>query len=1316
VSPPSLATSNRISAHRTVSAQVRLRQLGQLAVLALSYFLLAQLSRLVTLHELGVCPVWLPAGIALAAVLLRGPAMLPGVAIGALADDLARFTPLAAALGIAAAVTVAAAAGALLLRRLDSFDPALDRPRHVVSLIGVGATVAPFVAAAGGVCALVAARIVPATEALPAAALWASGDALGVLLLTTLVLAWKGRRADSAAASASRLPWLLCALQVLVVAGIFLLPPARLGTAAAALITLPLAAILSVLLPLRGVAVMNCALCAASTGATIFGTGPFTGASPGENLAGLSIYNLVVCSTTLVVAALALERQRIADELTGSLERFRGLTALSADWYWEQDEHLRFTYFSPAVSPRFGVDPTTALGRTRFELPVEWQSEQARQQHMRDLDQRLPFHELLLKRTGDAGEPRYFRVSGEPVFGRGGRFRGYRGVTHDVTEVTLGAEALRASEMRFRSLVKLSNDWFWEQDETFRFTRMEGSADHQYVPRFEAFIGKYRWDFPWANMTEEDWAAHKRLLTAHRSFRDMELIGPDNAGQPFHILVSGEPVFDAHGRFRGYRGTSRDITAMRRAERRTQRLSDLYATLSEANQAIIHSDSPERLYQEICRLAIEYGHFVFCRITIIDADSGTLETAAQAGEDRSGLARLRVSLDPSLPEGQGPASDVLRSGVPVVINDIRIDARVELYRPALQESGVRSIATFPLRRGDYVVGALHLYAGPVDFFEDDLVALLGKLVANISFALDNFARDSARAAAEHALRGSETRFRDFTEAAAEFVWETDLQGFVTFSSSRVETISGYRQRELIGHRPQEFMPPGEAERVHEWLAAHRQADGSFRDLEYRVVSRSGEVRWLLLNGVAILDENGQRVGWRGTGADITDRRAAEDRITYLATRDPLTELPNRVLLADRLAQGIAAAQRNQRSIALLFIDLDRFKNINDSLGHEVGDLVLKGAAARLVACVRQGDTLARIGGDEFVMVLEGLRHAEDAAQVAAKILSALSQPFEVAGHSLITSCSIGISIFPDDAPDERTLMKNADIAMYHAKERGRNDYQFFSPGMNERAVERLNLETALRLALEREEFVLHYQPQVDIRTGGIVGVEALIRWQHPAWGMLAPGKFIGVAEETGLIESLGEWTLLTACQQARAWQLAGLPQIKIAVNISARQLLRPQEFCRKVMSVIELAGIDPALVELEMTESLLLQNADDNISALSELGKRHVRVAVDDFGTGYSSLSYLKQLPIDTLKIDRSFTNNLPDDHEGVVIVQAIVAMAHSLGLRVTAEGVETQEQLAMLRDMRCDEYQGFLFSKPIAAAQMTELLRAQTMPVQMKR
>ena len=558
-----------------------------------------------------------------------------------------------------------------------------------------------------------------------------------------------------------------------------------------------------------------------------------------------------------------------------------------------------------------------------------------------------------------------------------------------------------------------------------------------------------------------------------------------------------------------------------------------------------------------------------------------------------------------------------------------------------------------------------------------------------------------RRAAEAALRESETRFRDFAAAAGEYVWEADLDGRFTYVSSRVQTIWGYSDHELTGRTPAELMPPGEAERVREWLRHNMRPDGSFNDLEHTIVDRHGETRWVLINAVGTFDTAGKRIGQRGTGRDITDRKTAEARISYLATRDPLTELPNRTLFNDRLEQGIVAARRTGQSLALLFIDLDRFKNINDSLGHQVGDLLLKEVANRMEGCIRKGDTLSRLGGDEFVVTLEGLQQAEDAAQVAAKIIKALSRPCDIAGHTLNTTCSIGISIYPLDADDDRALMKNADTAMYHAKEKGRNNYQFFSPEMNVRAVERHTLETALRAALEREEFQLYYQPQVDMHSGKIVGMEALLRWHHPQRGVLSPGTFMAVAEESGLIEPIGQWALRTACERAKAWQDSGYPALKVAVNVSPRELIRPREFARGISRVLSSTGLDPRYLELEMTEQLLVQNAEENIAVLRKLGQEGVRIAVDDFGTGYSSLSYLRQLPIDTIKIDRSFVRDVERDPEDRAIIEAIVAMAHSLGLQVTAEGVETRGQLDALARLGCDEYQGHLFSRALPAVEI---------------
>lgn len=437
-----------------------------------------------------------------------------------------------------------------------------------------------------------------------------------------------------------------------------------------------------------------------------------------------------------------------------------------------------------------------------------------------------------------------------------------------------------------------------------------------------------------------------------------------------------------------------------------------------------------------------------------------------------------------------------------------------------------------------------------------------------------------------------------------------------------------------------------------------------------------------------------------------ERKRAEAHIEHLAHYDSLTGLPNRAMFNDRLRQALTEAGRDGRLVAVIFLDLDQFKNINDSLGHEVGDRLLQAVAQRLRRCVRRGDTIARLGGDEFTVALADMAQADDAGAIAQKIIAAFSAPFNLQDRELFVTASVGVTIFPDDGRDAEVLLKNADIAMYRAKERGRNNFQSYSPDMNKRALQRLSLETSLRRALERDEFVLHYQPQVDFHDGKISGVEALLRWQHPTLGLVPPSDFIPVAEDTGLIVPIGDWVLHTALAQAKQWRGAGLTGVRMSVNVSGRQL-QHRNLSTRVIAAVAAAGLLPEHLTLELTESMLMQNVEQSIAILSELHAAGIALSIDDFGTGYASLSYLKRFPIDVLKVDRSFVQDISTDADDAVIVQAIVTMAHSLGIKSVAEGVETREQIAYLVACNCDAMQGYYFSRPLPADACTALLRS---------
>jgi diguanylate cyclase (GGDEF)-like protein len=439
--------------------------------------------------------------------------------------------------------------------------------------------------------------------------------------------------------------------------------------------------------------------------------------------------------------------------------------------------------------------------------------------------------------------------------------------------------------------------------------------------------------------------------------------------------------------------------------------------------------------------------------------------------------------------------------------------------------------------------------------------------------------------------------------------------------------------------------------------------------------------------------------------DITDRKVAEERVQFLAYYDALTELPNRTLLQDRLAQALAGARRQKDRIALLFVDLDGFKNINDTLGHAVGDLLLQAIAERLRTWGREKDTVARLGGDEFLIMLTDIKDMPDVAVAAERLMDAMTATFEVQGRLLSIGCCIGISIFPEHGADGETLIKAADAAMYYAKENGRNNFRFFTEDMNAQAAERLTLESSLRSALAKEQLFLMYQPQIDMATGKIVGLEALVRWQHPELGLVPPDRFIRIAENSGLIVPIGEWVLRTACSQARKWQDEGLPAVSVAVNVSAVQF-RQGGFCELIRSVLHGTGLAPQHLELELTESLLLANADVTFSVLQELKAMGVMLAIDDFGTGYSSFSYLRQFRVSKLKIDRIFIQDVAVNPDDAAITAAIIGMAKSLNLKVIAEGVENEAQMSFLRAHHCDEIQGYYFSRPLAADKVADMLR----------
>lgn len=629
-------------------------------------------------------------------------------------------------------------------------------------------------------------------------------------------------------------------------------------------------------------------------------------------------------------------------------------------------------------------------------------------------------------------------------------------------------------------------------------------------------------------------------------------------------------------------------------------------------------------------------------------------------------------------------------------------------------SAIHTVITVPFKSGPQILGVISLaYLEENRVFGDEEILLLNWLAELASIAVDNAQlyvltkqELAERKRTEGVLRESERRFREMLENIQLLAIGVDVQGNIMFCNKYFLSLTGWRREEVLGQNWFEIFLPAEyqaemRQAFHKAILSHTLP----AHVEKEIQTRRGKRRLISWSSTFLHDLQGNIIGLTSIGEDITTRRHTEEKIRYLAYYDALTDLPNRELLKDRLTLALAHAHRNGQMLAVIFLDLDHFKAINDTLGHSAGDQLLQEVAKRLLSCLREGDTIARMGGDEFTLLLPQISQPEDATVVARKILEALSPSFQLEGHDLHITCSMGIALYPNDGQDAQALLKSADTALYRAKASGRNNYHFHTSTMNAKAFERLILENGLRRSLSQGEFMIYYQPQISLHSKQIVGMEALLRWQHPELGLIPPIKFIPLAEETGLIVSIGEWLLYSVCAQNKIWQDTGFPPLRVAVNLSARSF-KQQNLLETIKRVLRETRLDPNYLELELTESTLMENAEATIKTLQELKAMGIHLSIDDFGTGYSSLSYLKRFPIDTLKIDQSFVQDILIDSEDISIATLIIIIAHSLKLKVIAEGVETQEQLIFLRSQGCDEVQGYLFSQPLPVEAFTQFLR----------
>jgi diguanylate cyclase (GGDEF)-like protein/PAS domain S-box-containing protein len=967
-------------------------------------------------------------------------------------------------------------------------------------------------------------------------------------------------------------------------------------------------------------------------------------------------------------------RRRTEHALRQSEEKYRAIVQSLEEGYYEVDLGGRFTFVNDALCRALGYGRDEILGlHYRHYTDIENSRKLVEGFGRVYATGRSVLHLDWQIRRRD-GTPLDISASVALLREPDGRPMGFRGLVRDFTERKRAEEALRQSEERYRRLVELCPDAIAiHSDGRLVFANRAG-VRLVGARSVEEILGRSVMEFVHPDA---------RLLAARRvrelaEGRDAPLVEEKFVrvdGSAVDVEVAAMP-FNHDGR-QAALVVMRDISERKRAER----LQSALYRLAEASSSAAELTAFYATIHVIVSDLMEARNF---QIALHEPESDQLSFPYHVDERASRPAPAPLARSRGLP------AYVLRTGrsllcSPAVLTALRESGEVDGAGPPLEWLGV------PLKRGSSSFGVLAVQSyGEAAAFSPADRELLSFVSQHVATAIDR------RRAAE-ALRESETQFRTLAETVpcAIFIYQGTR---FRYANAAMASLTGYSREELTAVSFWRLAHPEFRDMVR---ARQRQEPGPVH-YELKFLRKDGQERWVDFQASFV--EYGGQPAALGTAFDVTERKQAEEQIKHIAYQDALTGLPNRRLFSDRLQMAVAQAHRLGQRLAVLFLDLDRFKVINDSLGHTIGDQLLQAVAERLLASVREGDTVARLGGDEFTLIFPGMARAVDVAKVADKILEALRQPFRLGERELFVTGSIGISLYPEDGDDPEALVKNADTAMYRAKDQGRDTYQLYTRAMNATALERLAMENSLRRALAHNELLLHYQPLLDLETGRVPCVEALLRWRHPELGLVPPSEFIPLAELTGLIFPISPWVLRTACAQVKAWHERGHTNLSVSVNLTARQFQQP-DLVAQVTRVLEESGLPARFLDLELTESNAMQNAEATVEILRQLKALGVRISIDDFGTGYSSLSYLRRLPIDTLKIDQSFVRDITTDPDDAAIVTAVLAMARSLKLAVVAEGVESEEQLAFLAARSCDRMQGYLFSRPLPADECMELL-----------